>query len=117
MRSKESCFKILGKGKKSLFHETHFRVSSPTQSQSKAVVYVSTPRMYPRSGYFLVHTILVYKKFKILGQKMEPFFQTMKKVMLVIGLFFIRFLHSNFKLARKVHNPDNVIERCNFLVI
>ena len=33
------------------------RVLSPPQSQSKAVVCVSTPRMYPRSGYFLViHT-------------------------------------------------------------
>ena len=31
-----------------------FRVSSPPQSRSKAVVCVSTPRMYPRSGYFLV---------------------------------------------------------------
>ena len=30
------------------------RVSIPPQSQSKAVVCVSTPRMYPRSGYFLV---------------------------------------------------------------
>ena len=28
-----------------------------TQSWSKAVVCVSTPRMYPRSGYFLVVTI------------------------------------------------------------
>ena len=32
----------------------YFRVSSPPQSQSKVVVCVSTPRMYPRSGYFLV---------------------------------------------------------------
>ena len=30
------------------------RVSSPPQSRSKAVVCVSTPRMYPRSGYFLL---------------------------------------------------------------
>ena len=34
------------------------RVSSPTQSRSKAVVCVSTPRMYPRSGYFLVFAIM-----------------------------------------------------------
>ena len=35
--------------------ENHMvRVSSPPQSRSKAVVCVSTPRMYPRSGYFLV---------------------------------------------------------------
>ena len=34
------------------------RVSSPPQSWSKAVVCVSTPRMYPRSGYFLVYTIV-----------------------------------------------------------
>ena len=32
------------------------RVSSPPQSQSKAVVCVSTPRMYPRCGYFLVNS-------------------------------------------------------------
>ena len=31
-----------------------FRVSTPPQSWSKAVECVSTPRMYPRSGYFLV---------------------------------------------------------------
>ena len=35
-----------------------FRVSSPTQSRSKAVVCVSTPRMYSRSGYFLVQSNL-----------------------------------------------------------
>ena len=39
--------------------ENHMvRVSSPPQSRSKAVVCVSTPRMYPRSGYFLVKYIL-----------------------------------------------------------
>ena len=32
----------------------HFNISSPSQSQSQAVVCVSTPRMYLRSGYFLV---------------------------------------------------------------
>ena len=32
-----------------------YRVSSPPQSRSKAVVCVSTPRMYQRSGYFLVY--------------------------------------------------------------
>ena len=32
----------------------HVRVPSPPQSQSQAVVCVSTPRKYPRSGYFLV---------------------------------------------------------------
>ena len=32
----------------------HFRVSSPSQSRSQAVVCVSTPRKYLRSGYFLV---------------------------------------------------------------
>ena len=30
------------------------RVASPPQSRSKAVVCISTPRRYPRSGYFLV---------------------------------------------------------------
>ena len=33
------------------------RVSSPPQSWSKAVVCVSTPRMYPRSRYFLGNNI------------------------------------------------------------
>ena len=32
------------------------RVLSPPQSRSQAVVCVSTPRMYPQSGYFLVNT-------------------------------------------------------------
>ena len=32
----------------------NLKKTSPTQSQSQAVVCVSTPRMYPRSGYFLV---------------------------------------------------------------
>ena len=30
------------------------RISSPPQSRSKAVVCASTPRMYPRSGFFLL---------------------------------------------------------------
>ena len=34
--------------------KTQFSVSSPLQCRSQAVVCVSTPRMYPRSGYFLV---------------------------------------------------------------
>ena len=33
---------------------------SPPQCRSQAVVCVSTPRMYPRSGYFLVITILSF---------------------------------------------------------
>ena len=33
------------------------RVSSLLQSWSKAVGCISTPRMYPHSGYFLVSTI------------------------------------------------------------
>ena len=33
------------------------KVPSPPHIRSKAVVCVSTPRMYPRSGYFLVHLI------------------------------------------------------------
>ena len=39
---------------------THFSVSSTPQSWSWAVVCVSTPRMYPRSGYFLVYYILIF---------------------------------------------------------
>ena len=34
--------------------KTSFSVSPPPQSRSQAVVCASTPRMYPRSGYFLV---------------------------------------------------------------
>ena len=34
--------------------KTRFRVLSPPQCQSQAVVCVSTPKMYPRSRYFLV---------------------------------------------------------------
>ena len=35
-------------------------VISPPQCRSQAVVCVSTPRMYPRSGYFLVKNISKY---------------------------------------------------------
>ena len=45
---------FLGKAKPSYVYSTQFRVSSPLQSRSKAVVCASTPRKYPRSGYFLV---------------------------------------------------------------
>ena len=51
---------VLGEAKPSyvyLILKTHFRVSSPPQSRSQAVVCVSTPRKYPRSGYFLVNLI------------------------------------------------------------
>ena len=40
--------------KLSYVYSTQLRVSSPLQSRSKAVVCASTPRKYPRSGYFLV---------------------------------------------------------------
>ena len=46
---------FLGKAKPSYVYSTQFRVSSPLQSRSKAVVCASTPRKYPRSGYFLVN--------------------------------------------------------------
>ena len=35
---------------------TYFSVSSPSQCMSQAGVWVSTPRMYLQSGYFLVIT-------------------------------------------------------------
>ena len=35
----------------------YFRVPSPAQSRSQALVCVSTPRMYLRSGYFLVYVL------------------------------------------------------------
>ena len=40
--------------------KTQFSVSSPLQCRSQAVVCVSTPTMYPRSGYFLVTNILSF---------------------------------------------------------
>ena len=46
---------FLGKAKPSYVYSTQFRVSSPLQSRSKAVVCASTPRKYPQSGYFLVY--------------------------------------------------------------
>ena len=48
---------MLGEAKPSQVYsilKPHFRVSSPPQSRSQAVVCVSTPRKYPPSGYFLV---------------------------------------------------------------
>ena len=48
---------VLGEAKPSYVYsilKPHFRVSSPPQNGSQAVVCVSTPRMYPRSGYFPV---------------------------------------------------------------
>ena len=50
----------------------HLRVSSPPQSRSKAVVCVSTPRMYPRSGYFLVMT----RKYPLCGYILGVLTQT-----------------------------------------
>ena len=48
---------VLGEAKPSYIYsilKPHFRVSSPPQSWSQAVVCISTPRKYSRSGYFLV---------------------------------------------------------------
>ena len=42
-----------------MYIETHFSVPSPPQSRSQAVVCVSTSRMYPRSGYFLVYIYFI----------------------------------------------------------
>ena len=49
---------VLGEAKPSYVYSNlkpHFRISSPPQSRSQAIVCISTPRMYPRSGYFLVN--------------------------------------------------------------
>ena len=35
----------------------NLKKTSPPQSRSQAVVCISTPRMYPRSGYFLVYYV------------------------------------------------------------
>ena len=39
--------------------KSHFSISSLLQCQSRAVVCVNTPRMYPRSSYFLVNIICI----------------------------------------------------------
>ena len=38
----------------------NLKKASPPQSRSQAVVFVSTPRMYPRSGYFLVFYKVIF---------------------------------------------------------
>ena len=43
----------------------NLKKTSPTQSRSQAVVCVSTPRMYPRSGYFLVITIIIQNTYRV----------------------------------------------------
>ena len=53
-KAKIHVLRYLARRSRSAFIETHFNVSSPSQSRSQAVVCVSTPRMYLRSGYFLV---------------------------------------------------------------
>ena len=44
------------------YTKTSFSVSLPPQCRSQAVVCVSTPRMYPRSGYFLVSSKIISGK-------------------------------------------------------
>ena len=39
-----------------MYTKTHFSVSSPPQNSTQAVLCVTTPRMYPQNGYFLVVT-------------------------------------------------------------
>ena len=54
---------LLGKAKpRSYEFETYFSVSSLPQCWSQAFVCVSTPRMYLRSGYFLVFPKLGLEK-------------------------------------------------------
>ena len=65
---------VLGEAKPSYEYsilKPHFRVSSPSQSRSQAVVCVSTPRKYPRSWYFLVCILNLKKekKFSIFNHK------------------------------------------------
>ena len=57
-QSSKSPIRLLPREAKPSYVYTIFKKPSPTQSQSQAVVCVSTPRKYPRSGYFLV----IYKK-------------------------------------------------------
>ena len=58
-RSQDPCITIFCEAKPSCLYQTYFSVSSPPQCWSQAVVCVSTPRMYPRSGYFLVYHKLI----------------------------------------------------------
>ena len=61
-------------------HAYDLKKTSPPQSQSQAVVCVSTPRMYPRSGYFLVRKKLflpsqkIYPRVKISSKARKEFF-------------------------------------------
>ena len=50
----DPCNTILCKARRSCVNQTCFSVSSLPKCWSQAVVCVSTPRMYSRSGYFLV---------------------------------------------------------------
>ena len=50
----KSCQTAATRGKAKL-RIYNLKRTSPPQSWSQVVVYVSTPRMYPRSGYFLVN--------------------------------------------------------------
>ena len=70
------------------------------QSRSKAVVCVSTPRMYPRSGYFLVF-------FYIEEQKLHARLGKVSKENLTKQVLFVTFLHlesftSRLDLAQNV---------------
>ena len=57
-----------------MYTKTSFSVSSPPQCQSHAVVCVSTPRMYPPSGYFLVCIYLNLAMIFCKASKMFPKF-------------------------------------------
>jgi hypothetical protein len=53
-KAKNHTLRYCSKESQALNIKTHFSVSSSSQSQSQAVVCVSTPRMHPGCGYFLV---------------------------------------------------------------
>ena len=61
---------LLGDAKLSYSSQIHFSDLSPPQCWFQAVVCVSTPRMYPRSEYYLVdYQFSLADQFKLLMRK------------------------------------------------
>ena len=61
------------------------RVPSPPQSLSKAVVCVSTPRMYQRSWYFLVYYISIIFFSPSLGITVEDLYENFERPKIKVG--------------------------------
>ena len=77
------------------------RDSSHLQSRSKAVVCVSTPRMYPCSGYFLVNTIRNANPFPLNYNGKFSNISRCKTVSAYVGTYINVLLWSIFKPERQ----------------